>query len=71
MRRTAAMASEKVGSTFGYHAAPREVRELCAAMSFAHRVTREKRPSRAGVVRRMASRPAAVLDRTDLRVRGL
>ena len=48
------MASEKVRSAFGYHAAPRGVMAWCAAMSCAHGVTRENRPRSAGVVRRMA-----------------
>ena len=53
-RRTAAMASLKVRTDFGYQAAVRGLRRRDLARSCAQRVTIEKSASRAGVVRKMA-----------------
>src|ERR1700687_2075410 len=53
-RRTVAMASLKVGSSLAYQAADLGWRARATLASAAHRVMRENRPSRAGVVRAMA-----------------
>src|SRR5215470_13094829 len=53
-RRTAAMASLKVRTTFGYQAAVLGLSFRDLERSCAQRVTMENRPSKIGVVRRMA-----------------
>src|SRR3954468_11521337 len=53
-RRTAARASLKVRSPFWYQAAPRGRASRRTPGSLVQRVTRENKPSRAGVVRAMA-----------------
>src|SRR4051794_21553265 len=60
-RRTAAMASLKVGSGLAYQAAVRGCGAVVASPinSPAHSVTSENNPSSTGVVRRMAGRTTA------------
>lgn len=67
-RRTNAKASAKVGDGLAYQADWRIAGEDLDSAAYAWRVTREKRPSRAGVVRRMARSTRLAL-RLDAQVR--